>query len=245
MLRNNRGFTLIEMVMVLLIISLITGSVLAGSQIINQVKIQNFIKELNNYNQAYKIFLDKYKYYPGDFTGARNLWGISETNGDGNRIIGDGDINNSENYQAFRHLFLAKILDKPYNGNGADGNKIGVNLPGVNFDQNILLTNNSLDLWSWDANSNYDKGNSLSLRGKNDNYVINVKDAYLVDKKMDDGKPYVGKIIGYSGNDGECSALSISNIVIATNPLDKQEYYLPNDAALCGFNFAIGSYKFE
>jgi prepilin-type N-terminal cleavage/methylation domain-containing protein len=90
----KRGFTLIELSIVLVIIGLIIGGVLVGQDLINAAGIRAQIKQIEQYQTAVNTFRGKYGYLPGDmpdpyatqygFT-ARGTNGSGQ--GDGNGII--------------------------------------------------------------------------------------------------------------------------------------------------------------
>lgn len=68
-LRNNKGFTLIELAIVLVIIGLILGSVLKGKDLINSAKQKNFYNSfLKNWQLSVASYYDRTGYVLGDST---------------------------------------------------------------------------------------------------------------------------------------------------------------------------------
>lgn len=65
-LRARRGFTLIEMSIVLVIIGLIVGGVLVGQTLISAAVIRAQITQIERFNTAVNTFRGKYSYLPGD-----------------------------------------------------------------------------------------------------------------------------------------------------------------------------------
>ncbi|MBL4904189.1 MAG: prepilin-type N-terminal cleavage/methylation domain-containing protein [Desulfocapsa sp.] len=66
-LRNNKGFTLIELAIVLVIIGLILGSVLKGKDLINSAKQKNFYSSfLKNWQLSVASYYDRTGYVLGD-----------------------------------------------------------------------------------------------------------------------------------------------------------------------------------
>jgi prepilin-type N-terminal cleavage/methylation domain-containing protein len=55
-LENNKGFTLVELAIVLVIIGFLVSGIIAGQELINQAKINKAISKLN----SYKGVLTKY-----------------------------------------------------------------------------------------------------------------------------------------------------------------------------------------
>jgi prepilin-type N-terminal cleavage/methylation domain-containing protein len=65
-----RGFTLVEMAIVLVIVGLILGGILTARSIIRSAQVKDGIKALNDMTAAAQQFRDRYGMWPGDFTNA-------------------------------------------------------------------------------------------------------------------------------------------------------------------------------
>src|SRR5262249_49069165 len=63
----QKGFTLIEMSIVLVIIGLIIGGILKGQEIVESSRQKNFITQLDSTRAAVNTFVDRYRALPGDF----------------------------------------------------------------------------------------------------------------------------------------------------------------------------------
>lgn len=70
MKRNQSGFTLIEIAIVLVIIGLLLGGVLKGQELINSSKVKNIATDFKNIPVFIYGYQDKYKALPGDQTQA-------------------------------------------------------------------------------------------------------------------------------------------------------------------------------
>jgi prepilin-type N-terminal cleavage/methylation domain-containing protein len=66
MKRNQSGFTLIEIAIVLVIIGLLLGGVLKGQELINSAKVKNLAGDFKNIPVYIYGFQDKFKALPGD-----------------------------------------------------------------------------------------------------------------------------------------------------------------------------------
>ncbi len=149
---NQRGFTLIELAMVLLVIGLIVGGVLVGRDLIRASELQQIPKEFEKYKGAILTFRDKYKALPGDFNRAGEIWGYADTSAaDGTCAVpatdtgtgkqtcdGDGDFRideySYETLRAWQHLENAGLIQGGYTGiDGPAGNAydhiVGENCP--------------------------------------------------------------------------------------------------------------------
>ena len=66
---KNRGFTLIELSIVIVIIGIIVGGVVLGSKVIDRARLAKVSSELSQIKQAYMMFDDTYVSVPGDYSG--------------------------------------------------------------------------------------------------------------------------------------------------------------------------------
>lgn len=111
-LRNNqKGFTLVEIAIVMVIIGLLIGGVLKGQEMINNAKIKRVIKQADEMRAAVMTFYDKYGQYPGDESSALFPPGTDTTTGNN-----DGQILGAEVFGAMSDLALANIISGTYNG---------------------------------------------------------------------------------------------------------------------------------
>jgi prepilin-type N-terminal cleavage/methylation domain-containing protein len=95
--KNKKGFTLIELSIVLVIIGLIVGGVLVGQDLIKAAEIRATIGQIEKYNTAVNTFRTKFNGMPGDIQGAAaSSFGLATRTGgtgrgDGNSLI-DGSV---------------------------------------------------------------------------------------------------------------------------------------------------------
>jgi prepilin-type N-terminal cleavage/methylation domain-containing protein len=65
-MKNQKGFTLVEMAIVLVIIGLLLGGVLKGQELIDNSKIKNAINDLKGISAANNGYFDRFRAQPGD-----------------------------------------------------------------------------------------------------------------------------------------------------------------------------------
>ena len=82
MKRTQKGFTLVEIAIVLVIIGLLLGGILKGQEMIIQAKIKNAIADFSGVSAAYFGYQDRYRATPGDDVTATRWAGA---------IVGSGD----------------------------------------------------------------------------------------------------------------------------------------------------------
>ena len=80
---RQKGFTLVEIAIVLVIIGLLLGGILKGQEMITQAKIKNVIADFSGISAAYHGYQDRYRTIPGDDPGATRWTGASAGNGNG------------------------------------------------------------------------------------------------------------------------------------------------------------------
>src|SRR5262249_49556072 len=87
--RTQRGFTLVELSIVLIIIGLIIGGVLTGQQIILNARVTNALNAIQAYQAQFQTYVQNYGALPGDDSGAAQRFpNLGVVNGDGNGVLG-------------------------------------------------------------------------------------------------------------------------------------------------------------
>lgn len=137
---HQRGFSLVELSIVLVILGLLVGGVLSGRSLIHASELRAVTTERDKFTAAVYAFRDKYFQLPGDLSNAYQFWGATcgtntstastGCNGDGGGTI---SLTNGEAVNAWEHLARAGLIEGSYDGTGA--------LFGVN--QVIISTTNS------------------------------------------------------------------------------------------------------
>lgn len=139
----QRGFSLVELSIVLVILGLLTGGILAGQSLIRAAELRSVSTEYSRYVTAVQTFRDKYRAIPGDFIDATRFWNRQTgdawcsghvgaatdpngvCNGDGNSIMSAasaGVANEAtENFQFWRHLAKAGLIEGTFTGVAGSG----------------------------------------------------------------------------------------------------------------------------
>lgn len=142
---HQKGFTLVEIAIVLVIIGLLLGGVLKGQELINSAKVKNMIGDFRTTSALIYGYQDRFKSFPGDQTQAQldAAFGAGVatacTAGAGcatNNGRVDGDWNaaaGTESFVFWQHVRLANLAtgatllnDANYRPRNADGGFIGV-----------------------------------------------------------------------------------------------------------------------
>lgn len=217
-----KGFTLIELSIVLVIIGLIIGGVLAGRDLIRAAGVRGTIAQIEKYNTAVNAFRIKYNALPGDMSAARaSQFGMTSrtgTKGQGNEDFAIESGANGGNYICgevalfWADLSTASLIEGTFNG--VDGDSTGGTcgtaadiaalqsiIPGSVLDKRAFFT-----VYTDAAKSFYQLVggiNSLDnfghLIGESET-ALTPSDAYAIDSKMDDGTPLSGTVTARNVN---------------------------------------------
>lgn len=154
----QRGFSLVELSIVLVILGLLTGGILSGQSLIRAAELRAVSGEYTRWVTATQTFRDKYFSIPGDMANAVKFWGAADgstgmtaacfstqgtgtqtCNGNGNGRINYGELNYSmENYRYWQHLANAGLIEGTFSGVAANDpipnnstrySLIGTNIP--------------------------------------------------------------------------------------------------------------------
>ncbi|MGA7749026.1 MAG: prepilin-type N-terminal cleavage/methylation domain-containing protein [Gallionella sp.] len=141
MKRNQSGFTLIEIAIVLVIIGLLLGGVLKGQELINSTKVKNLATDFRNIPVYINGYQDKYKALPGDDANVVLHLGATAILATTPGTVGNGVIegawnsttNTDESFLFWQHIRLAgfgpgstTITDPSYLPTNTVGGRIGV-----------------------------------------------------------------------------------------------------------------------
>lgn len=88
---HQKGFTLVEIAIVLVIIGLLLGGILKGQEMIVQAKIKNAMADFSGISAAYHGYQDRYRALPGDDSGAAARWAANATTGATAAVSGGGN----------------------------------------------------------------------------------------------------------------------------------------------------------
>ncbi len=166
---KTKGFTLVELAIVLVIVGIILGGVLKGQEIIANAKIKRIVNDYKGYLAAIYTYQERYSALPGDdrrasarFSGCSGI-----SNGDGDGRMDDEDGTTWGRY--WLHLRCAGIIP----GSGS-------NHPTHAFGGHVQIDYDSFNL----------SGHTLCF------YNMPGDIAEIIDLKNDDGIPNKGSIQG-------------------------------------------------
>jgi prepilin-type N-terminal cleavage/methylation domain-containing protein len=119
-MRQQRGFTLVEIAVVLVIIGLLLGGVLKGQELIASARVRSLADQQGAIQAAYFGFQDRYGAIPGDMAQATADEAIAAditTGGNSNgRLEEPADGNWGELNAVWEHLSKAEFIKGSYQG---------------------------------------------------------------------------------------------------------------------------------
>jgi prepilin-type N-terminal cleavage/methylation domain-containing protein len=174
-LKRNKGFSLIEVAIAVMVIGLIASFALKGKELIHTAKLRSVADQVNTFRIAIQGFVDKYGAFPGDFNAAREA--INDSLQDG---FGNGAITSVDDAKRFwSHLAAADLVSMEL-VNGYPVSKVGgyyavsSNIP------------NHPGIWIVLCGGTSDNQNFTG--------ILSPEDAYFIDKNNDNGNPSTGEI---------------------------------------------------
>jgi len=204
-MRKN-GFTLLELAIVLVIIGLVVGGVLVGTDLIKSAKLQKVLREVQSYQNAVATFQLKYSALPGDMPDPERyfpglVWNSGEA-GHGDGII----LGGPEGADAWRQMSLAGLIGAG-GMQGAEYCGFSPSSPGSNCPQRRDITapgSAYSDRTGWYIGISYirDSKNSFLFSGSGGyakawgarSNALTSLGASNIDAKIDDGMPSTGSV---------------------------------------------------
>ena len=229
--RNQHGFTLVEIAIVMIIIGLLIGGTFGGMKLIENMQVNRTIQDLKSIDSAALTFKDTYGRLPGDIVNpAARLPSCTtapcSTAGNGDRRISptrfevawDAPQNVAyERFTFWSHLQAANLLALT-SKNTTDMN-FGEGQPEAGVDGGYRLTE-----YTGLGGCNYTTfANGIVLVVTDPVLVISdpavsqvpCTQVRAIDNKIDDGQPTLGRVAGNGGciSDTTCAATYVINSV--------------------------------
>lgn len=179
--RRQKGFTLVEIAIVLVIVGLLVGSILKGREMLTNAKLKRIVRDHSSLVAAMLTYQDRYRVLPGDDDAAATRFSLysdgvndpAPADIDGNSdgaIDGNWMANsNTETANFWKHLRAASLIPGGGDDDTQPANAYGGNI-GIRY-------------------------GSLSLSGHVFVYgSLNGSIARILEAQIDDGSPSTGKI---------------------------------------------------
>jgi prepilin-type N-terminal cleavage/methylation domain-containing protein len=188
-MRKQRGFTLIEIAIVLVIIGLLLGGVLKGQELITAARVRNLASQIDGVKVAYFGFQDRFRSLPGDLlagTANANIQGMPGGCALG-PTCGNGLIDVNEMFVAWNQLSKAGFITGSYTGTVADVTPTPAINPTNPFGGYLQLVNDNI------FDDALEPAQPIALNIKTGAQIPSGTLAEL-DRKIDDGQPMSGTL---------------------------------------------------
>jgi prepilin-type N-terminal cleavage/methylation domain-containing protein len=197
-LESQRGFALVELAIVLVIIGLIIGGILKGQELLASARLKSTLTGIDATRAASATFQDRYGGFPGDyFQGQAQLgapsgvtWTSPRCNGgdqlcDGDGII-EGNGRTNETLLFWQHLTLANLIAGVEVAASVD-DSIGAGLPSASIGGGVAVQYQAIS----GRNTHWLRlGTGAALTTG----VATGLQANSIDSKVDDGRPGTGSV---------------------------------------------------
>lgn len=227
LLSPRKGFTLVEISIVMIIISIIAGAGMVGTNLLRSARVSKVLEQKAEIEQAVELFKDRYKALPGDMATATEYWGAEDPdyatcaylttpstdaktcNGNGNDFI---DRDSSSDYRAeyfrlWQHLSNAGLISGTYTGiNGMSAGNRAWYVGGVNAPLSPIA-NATWAMMKYASAAYYfttmpSNAHIMHFAREGTNQmllgaVLTPKELWNIDMKYDDGIPSSGKIMSF------------------------------------------------
>lgn len=255
---SQKGFTLVELSIVLVIIGLIVSSVLVGQDLIRSAELRATIAQYREISTAVTTFRGKYPGIPGDIdNGARFGLGNASTTAtfqDGSAGAGDGNgmitqdnaltvlAATGEMATFWAHLTTPglELIPGLFDGDGG-GTVAGVDMPALKFGNNA-----GWGVYGTGRNANFLVA-GLASDGTNVTNTVNVflpLDAFNIDEKVDDGVPTSGDVQSRGAHATDIDNAATTNAGVSATVCNNttptpDEYQFTATTAQCTLRFAL------
>jgi len=216
--KSTKGFTLYEVAIIVTISAILIFGVLRGQELINRAGLHKIMKEVGNYRAAIATYHVAYDYYPGDDPNAESYFD-TVTNGNG-----DDNIDwSSESYNADYAIIEGGLMPLQLADHLENVGVINRISAFKNNRYHHPTTCATLDNAGIGLNC-HQLGSPLQHNAAG----LKPRDNYIIDSKLDDGKPLSGKI-----------RFRIVLDVTSTSCGDSTGYFLDKEEAGCNLTYDI------
>lgn len=181
---SNKGFTLVELAIVLVIIGVILGGVIKGQELVTNAKIQRVYREFQKVEFAAFSYYDRYNFLPGDIDGNKN--GLIEASPSGGSLVNE------------TQTFWTDVSDAGFFHESFDMGTTPVQLPQHALGGDISVTSQIYGFTK----------NAVCFSN------ITQKDAEILDSKFDDGVSDTGTIRAGDGTDVSAAYTALTNYTV-------------------------------
>ena len=225
---GQKGFTLVELSIVLVIIGLIVGGVLVGQALVAAAKVRAQLTQLDQFDAAINTFRTKYDCIPGDCANGVG-YGLPGAAGNGNGLVDDGASGNTwagELPVVWQQLSAQSLIPGSYDGGAF---VLGTSAPASRLGLGGILM-------GYNGSSNYYTMAAFST-AVDYAAIIPAEAAFAIDQKRDDSKPGSGAVTAVTDGFAGTADVTVAGCTDAdaTNPV----YRVAVQTAACALRVRV------
>ncbi len=230
--KDEKGFTLVELAIVMIIIGLLIGGVLKGQELIGNAQIASTVSQIKGLDAAVSTFDDKFNALPGDIPNAENR--IPNCTAGNSCVAGGGTQGNrrvdnvpdaAQTNEALAFFVQLSKADLITGITPSRGNVFGGTLPSADVNGGYHVgysrATASGDFANIETFSDVRAGHYLILTGipqaaiTSASVMLTPNQAQRIDTKIDDGDGDDGSIRAY--HDGNANTCSNNGVYVEAN----------------------------
>ena len=209
---SEKGFTLVELAVVMIIIGLLIGGILKGQELITNARVTTTASEMESMSAAFNGFRDQFNALPGDMgnavariAGCNNIDACDDGDGSG---VNDGDMSaaagNDEGVFFFGQLLAANLLSGLDGTNDGTAAAFGVTNPTAPVGGGYLAGDSRVGVPADMGVPTFRAGTYILLQNTvaasaADSGPLTTGQAANIDRRLDDGAPTTGIMLSDDG----------------------------------------------
>ena len=239
-MRNQRGFTLVEIAIVLVIIGLLLGGILRGQELIQGARVRNVIDQQNGVRAAFFGFQDRFRLIPGNIPSTQIAQVGNGANASTLGTAGTGAIAQTESPLVFQNLTATGFLSCGVCTATGPAGGTAANSP-VNVYGGVLQVATDTALAEKVGAATFNNALTVARTSSKTGNLIPSNVMAEIDVKADDGNAYTGNLRGSTWSAGNLNNPDIkvscaSGSTAAASPWNNGQSAAPGGAiaANCG-----------
>lgn len=222
---SNKGFSLIELSIVLIIIGLLVAGITGGASLIKSAELRAVISEVRNYQVNVNTFFVEKGYLPGTSTGSSDRMNLLYSGTAWNELY-NAAINTFESTNTTTAFTASSDVNSPagqIKGSVYLFGYVATYLNAINSNSLLLVGNGT------SITSSSGTGILAAIASNTNLPILPPTIAKKIDEKMDDGKPANGKV----------TALGGSGVAACQSSATVPAYNITLNDDLCGLSFKL------